>query len=32
MVGNDFEAGSEFAGGEGNGPFAVNDSIAFVPP
>ena len=32
LVGDDFEAGSEFAGGEGNRLFAVNDPVAFVPP
>jgi hypothetical protein len=32
LVGDDFEAGSEFAGGEGNRLFAVNDAVAFVPP
>src|ERR1019366_5369604 len=32
LVGNDFEAGSEFAGGEGNGLFAAHDPVAFVPP
>jgi hypothetical protein len=32
LIGNDFEAGSEFAGGEGDSRFAANDAVAFVPP
>jgi hypothetical protein len=32
LVGNDFEAGSEFAGSEGDSRFAANDAVAFVPP
>ena len=32
LIGNDFEAGSEFAGSEGDRLFAANDAVAFVPP
>src|SRR5208283_333518 len=32
LIGNDFQAGSEFAGGEGDSLFAANDAVAFAPP